>query len=145
MSAVRSARVKRNASSLLSSTNRIGLSATRAMVCCNSRKSGDGRKAKSTGVSTPISLTRSVANGLLARMKSLLASALVLCVAANAFAAEAMAKWQKGKGWGWVWGKEDQVGSLNEMTDASRASALRLATQGKVYDLGVVYDRNSYK
>jgi kynurenine formamidase len=54
-------------------------------------------------------------------------------------------KWQKGKGWGWVWGKDDEVGSLNEMTDASRLAALRLADSGKVYDLGVLYDRTSYK
>jgi kynurenine formamidase len=54
-------------------------------------------------------------------------------------------KWQKGKGWGWVWGKEDEVGALNELTDASRLAALRLADRGKVYDLGVLYDRTSYK
>ena len=56
-----------------------------------------------------------------------------------------MKKWQKGKGWGWVWGAKDEVGALNEMTDASRLGALRLADQGKVYDLGIVYDRTSYK
>ncbi|MCI0663736.1 MAG: cyclase family protein [Acidobacteria bacterium] len=54
-------------------------------------------------------------------------------------------KWQKDKGWGWVWGKDDEVGSLNEMTDASRLSALRIVERGKVYDLGVLYDRTSYK
>lgn len=56
-----------------------------------------------------------------------------------------MKKWQKGKGWGWVWGKDDEVGALNEMTDGSRLAALRLADRGKVYDLGVLYDRTSYK
>src|SRR5262245_9599792 len=56
-----------------------------------------------------------------------------------------MKKWEKGKGWGWVWGKDDEVGALNEMTEASRLAALRLADRGKVYDLGVLYDRNSYK
>src|SRR6188474_3664448 len=56
-----------------------------------------------------------------------------------------MQKWQRGKGWGWVWGKDDEVGSLNEMTDGSRLAALRLATQGRAYDLGVLYDRTSYK
>ncbi|HEX7899449.1 MAG TPA: cyclase family protein [Planctomycetota bacterium] len=54
-------------------------------------------------------------------------------------------KWQKGKGWGWVWGPNDEVGALNEQTDASRLAALKLATSGKVYDLGVLYDRTSYK
>jgi kynurenine formamidase len=53
--------------------------------------------------------------------------------------------WKKGKGWGWVWGKEDQVGSLNAMTAASRAAALALATRGEVYDLGLTYSRRSYK
>jgi kynurenine formamidase len=54
-------------------------------------------------------------------------------------------KWQKGKGWGWVWGPQDEIGALNEMTDASRLAALRLADQGRTYDLGVNYDRTSYK
>ena len=54
-------------------------------------------------------------------------------------------KWTKGKGGGWVWGKDDEVGALNEMTDASRLAALRMASSGKVYDLGVTYDRTSYK
>src|SRR5262245_58071183 len=53
--------------------------------------------------------------------------------------------WVKGKGWGWVWGKDDQVGSLNAMTPESMKAALRLAKAGKVYDLGVPYDRNSFK
>jgi kynurenine formamidase len=54
-------------------------------------------------------------------------------------------KWQKGAGWGWVWGKDDEVGALNEMTDNSRLAALRVADRGRVYDLGVNYDRTSYK
>src|SRR5262245_8602346 len=53
--------------------------------------------------------------------------------------------WKKGTGWGWVWGKDDEVGSLNAMTDQSRSAALKLATQGKVYDLGITYSRRSYK
>src|SRR5688572_8326054 len=69
---------------------------------------------------------------------------LLMVCAASGFAAE-MKKWETGKGWGWVWGKEDEVGALNEMTDASRMAALRSVQQGKVYDLGVTYDRNSYK
>lgn len=50
-----------------------------------------------------------------------------------------------GKGYGWVWGKDDEVGALNVMTDASRLAALKLAVTGKVYDLGMTYDRSSYK
>src|SRR5262245_60575836 len=47
--------------------------------------------------------------------------------------------WQKGKGWGWIWGKDDEVGSLNAMTDGSRASALKLAVRGESFDLGMTY------
>jgi hippurate hydrolase len=46
--------------------------------------------------------------------------------------------WKRGIGWGWVWGKDDEVGSLNAMTDASRAAALRLAQQGKVLTVGTL-------
>jgi kynurenine formamidase len=53
--------------------------------------------------------------------------------------------WKKGVGWGWIWGKDDEVGALNSMTDSSRAAALALAQQGKVYDLGITYSRRSYK
>jgi len=53
--------------------------------------------------------------------------------------------WQRGKGWGWIWGKDDEVGALNAMTDASRLAALSLVKQGKVLDLGVPYDRSSFK
>ena len=63
-------------------------------------------------------------------------TALVAC-AAVAQTAPGLRKWEKGKGWGWCWGPEDEVGALNEQTDASRLAALRLATSGKVYDLGV--------
>src|SRR5436190_24346928 len=49
--------------------------------------------------------------------------------------------WKRGVGWGWIWGQDDEVGSLNAMTDPSRTAALRLAPQGKVYDLGITYSR----
>src|SRR5258706_444111 len=81
-------------------------------------------------------------------MKVRLWIAGVLIAAAGVAAAGApqeLKKWQKGKGWGWVWGPQDEVGSLNEMTDASRLAALRLTKQGKVYDLGALYDRSSHK
>lgn len=55
-----------------------------------------------------------------------------------------MQKWTQGQGWGWVWGEDDEVGALNEMTDASRLAALQLVTQGKTYDLGLPYDRYSF-
>src|SRR5947209_727288 len=53
--------------------------------------------------------------------------------------------WIKGKGWGWIWGKDDEVGSLNAMTPETMKAALSLVKNGKVYDLGVPYDRNSFK
>ena len=63
----------------------------------------------------------------------------------NAGAGPQMKKWKKGAGWGWVWGKDDELGAMNELTDASRAAALRLAQSGKVYDLGITYSRRSFK
>jgi kynurenine formamidase len=53
--------------------------------------------------------------------------------------------WKKGTGWGWIWGKGDEVGALNSMSDETRAAALKLASQGKVYDLGITYSRRSFK
>ena len=52
--------------------------------------------------------------------------------------------WTKGKGWG-PWGKDDEVGSLNAMTPATIKAALGLAKTGKVYDLGINYDAESFK
>ncbi|MCH2212022.1 MAG: cyclase family protein [Fuerstiella sp.] len=54
-------------------------------------------------------------------------------------------KWEPGRGWGWVWGPDDEVGALNEMTDASRLTAVRMIQKGKTFDLGITYDRNSFK
>jgi hypothetical protein len=60
-----------------------------------------------------------------------LTAGLLALTAGGALAQDAgMKKWVKGKGWGWVWGSEDQVGNLNEMTDASRLAALQLVKQG---------------
>ena len=53
--------------------------------------------------------------------------------------------WKKGTGWGWIWGKDDEIGSLNAMTNETRAAALRLATKGEVFDLGLTYSRRSFK
>ncbi len=53
--------------------------------------------------------------------------------------------WTPGKGYGWVWGKNDEVGSLNTLGPDDVRTAARLIRQGKVYDLGVTYDRTSYK
>jgi kynurenine formamidase len=56
-----------------------------------------------------------------------------------------IAGWKKGTGWGWIWGPDDEVGSLNAMTNGSRAAALALASRGEVYDLGLTYSRRSYR
>ena len=53
--------------------------------------------------------------------------------------------WKQGVGWGPVWGENDEVGALNAMTPATVSSALKLAREGKIYDLGVTYDRQSFK
>ena len=53
--------------------------------------------------------------------------------------------WRKGVGWGWIWGKDDEVGSLNAMSDHSRAAALSLAKKGQTFDLGLTYSRRSFK
>jgi kynurenine formamidase len=52
--------------------------------------------------------------------------------------------WTKGKGWTPL-SKNDELGSLNAMTAATIKAALGLVKQGKVYDLGVPYDAESYK
>jgi len=53
--------------------------------------------------------------------------------------------WTKGTGWGWIWGKDDEVGSLNAMTPATVKASLDLARRGDVYDLGITYSHNSFK
>jgi kynurenine formamidase len=52
--------------------------------------------------------------------------------------------WEKGKGWTPA-SKDDEVGALNAMTNESRLHALRLVKEGKVYDLGVNYDAESFR
>jgi hypothetical protein len=45
----------------------------------------------------------------------------------------------------WVWGDDDQVGNLNELSPELTMKALSKVEEGKVYDLGLTYDRRSYK
>ena len=54
-------------------------------------------------------------------------------------------QWEQGTGWGWVWGDDDEVGSLNELSPELTLKALSLVEEGKVYDLGLTYDRDSFK
>jgi len=53
--------------------------------------------------------------------------------------------WRKGIGWGWIWGPEDEIGALNALTPETTQAALQLAREGRTYDLGITYNRNSYK
>lgn len=60
-------------------------------------------------------------------------------------AAPAVRGWKQGIGWVNEWGPEDEVGALNASTPQSIAAALKLAKEGKVYDLGVTVSRNSFR
>lgn len=52
----------------------------------------------------------------------------------------------KGKGYGPVYGKDDQVGALNAITDPEHVlRALKDVKTGRIYDLGVRLDRTSFK
>jgi kynurenine formamidase len=53
--------------------------------------------------------------------------------------------WRPDRGYGWVWGKNDEIGALNTLGPEDVKRALSLVQLGKVYDLGVTYDRGSYK
>lgn len=71
-----------------------------------------------------------------------------ICFFAGFLAAQtnmARKNWTPGKGYGWVWGKNDEVGALNTLTSNDVKTALTSVKDGKVYDLGIMYDRTSYK
>ncbi|MBA2450723.1 MAG: cyclase family protein [Chloroflexi bacterium] len=53
--------------------------------------------------------------------------------------------WQQGRGWGWVWGPNDELGNLNELSPELTMKALSMVRTGKVYDLGLTYDRRSFR
>ena len=53
--------------------------------------------------------------------------------------------WVQGKGYGWIWGPNDEIGALNAITEQKVMAALKIPKQGKVYDLGVLYDRSSFQ
>jgi len=71
--------------------------------------------------------------------------ALLLSLAA-ALSAQHPRGWEKGKGYGWVYGSGDEVGALNAVSGPTQVlTALREIKTGKVYDLGVLLDRTSFK
>ncbi len=72
----------------------------------------------------------------------LMVSALLALTAA----AQTPPGWQKGKGFGWVYGADDEVGALNAINSPEQVlRALREIRTGRVYDLGVLLDKRSYK
>ena len=78
-------------------------------------------------------------------IRALVLSTLVSALA-GALAAQDLEGWRRGRGFGWVWGDDDQVGALNAILSPKRiAAALRAVKTGKVYDLGVPLDKDSYK
>jgi kynurenine formamidase len=74
-----------------------------------------------------------------------LAGALVLTLLVASADAQMVKGWVKGKGYGWIWGPTDEIGALNAVTEQKVIAALRIPKQGKVYDLGVLYDRASFQ
>ena len=71
----------------------------------------------------------------------------IMCTLGLVVSAEAqlVQGWVKGQGYGWIWGPNDEIGALNALTEHKVLAALRLPKQGKVYDLGVLYDRASFQ
>jgi kynurenine formamidase len=76
------------------------------------------------------------------------AAAPVLTLSVLACAGEVPAQqlqgWQQGRGYGWIWGRGDEIGALNALTPAKVLRAISLVKEGKVYDLGVRFDRTSF-
>ena len=70
--------------------------------------------------------------------------ALILGLGAPADA-QMVRGWVQGNGYGWIWGPNDEIGALNAITEQKVMAALKIPKQGKVYDLGVLYDRSSFQ
>jgi kynurenine formamidase len=87
---------------------------------------------------------RTVSGGVLV-LAIVFGGGLLMSTRTKAQASAAIKGWKRGQGWGWIWGKNDEIGSLNAMTPQSILRALSLVKSGRVYDLGVTYDRTSFK
>ena len=72
----------------------------------------------------------------------LIALALNITARVNA---QATRTWVQGKGYGWIWRPDDEIGALNAVTPEKVMAALQIPKDGKVYDLGVLYDRSSFQ
>ena len=87
------------------------------------------------------------------RLRTVAAATAALCAGVALFGSGYVAAqrqprregWQQGRGYGWVWGKNDEIGALNTLGAEDVKAAMSLVKTGKVYDLGVTYDRTSYK
>ena len=79
-------------------------------------------------------------------MRHIVSSLLVVAfLFGGTVSAQAPKGWVQGKGYGWIWGPQDEIGALNALTPATVTAALKIPTQGKVYDLGLLYDRASFQ
>jgi kynurenine formamidase len=78
---------------------------------------------------------------------AVVAAAMVVGVVVGRLGAQPAASrgWQAGKGYGWIWGASDEVGALNALKPQDVLRALRGVREGRVYDMGVTYDRSSFK
>jgi kynurenine formamidase len=71
---------------------------------------------------------------------------LIAILAGGTMLAQTPKGWTKGKGYGWVYGKADEVGSLNAINNPQWIlRAMQTIRSGRVYDLGVPLDKRSYK
>lgn len=52
--------------------------------------------------------------------------------------------WRRGEGWGWIWGTDDTIGALNAMTPDAVKESLGGVRHGRVFDLGLKVDTDSY-
>jgi kynurenine formamidase len=80
------------------------------------------------------------------RIRTVVSLAIAVTILGLAVSGSAQAPgWVKGKGYGWIWGQNDEIGALNMLTPQRVMAALKIPTQGRVYDLGVLYDRASFQ
>jgi len=60
-----------------------------------------------------------------------------LCLGQAAFAQDSQQEWQT------PWGEDDQIGAANRMSPDSILEAAKLVTDGKMYSLGIIVDKNT--
>lgn len=71
---------------------------------------------------------------------------LIAMLLAGTLPAQELKGWTRGKGFGWVYGKNDELGSLNAIAHPAWVmKTMQEIRTGKVHDLGVPVDKRSYK